>query len=270
MSHADPRPLYQQLAAVLRDQIRAGELAPGARLPTEAVLSQTYDASRNTVRDAIDVLRREGLVESRQGRGAWVRQSRLAVVRKLPERYRWEKERARNDEGVRATTGATEHDTGLKVDDLVFTSTYDSSGATDELAELFGVPAGTQLLRRSYTTRYRDERAPLGVSQSYLVYAAVAGNPDLLDANNEPWPGGTLHQLSTVGIEVDHIVDEVSARPPSAEEMTALGLPEGTPVIATRKTSFDIHGRVVEVSDIVQAGDRAKIRFTSQLNRWET
>ena len=50
----------------------AGEFAPGRLLPSEAELSQTYGASRVTVRRALEVLRDEGLVDSRQGFGWFV------------------------------------------------------------------------------------------------------------------------------------------------------------------------------------------------------
>ncbi|WP_175087935.1 winged helix-turn-helix domain-containing protein, partial [Candidatus Frankia nodulisporulans] len=53
---ADPRPLYHQLAAQLREQIRSGGLAPGARIPTEAELAERHSTSRNTVRLALDLL----------------------------------------------------------------------------------------------------------------------------------------------------------------------------------------------------------------------
>ena len=46
-------PMYRQIAEDLRRQIEAGELAPGAQLRTELELREKYNASRNTVRDAI-------------------------------------------------------------------------------------------------------------------------------------------------------------------------------------------------------------------------
>ncbi len=60
---------YRQIAGVLRDRIRSGELASGSLLPSEAELSDSFDASRVTVRSALHVLRDEGLVHSRQGLG---------------------------------------------------------------------------------------------------------------------------------------------------------------------------------------------------------
>jgi GntR family transcriptional regulator len=64
------RPIrYHQIAGELRERIASGELAPGQVLPSEAALGAEHDASRVTVRKALEVLRSEGLVESRQGFG---------------------------------------------------------------------------------------------------------------------------------------------------------------------------------------------------------
>ena len=59
-------------AEAIRDQIRRGEFAPGARLPTEETLCRTYTVSRITVIRALRDLVAEGLVERRQGRGTFV------------------------------------------------------------------------------------------------------------------------------------------------------------------------------------------------------
>lgn len=68
------RPVYHQLADVLRQQIRTGEHRPGRRLPSEAQLAQTYGLGRESVRRAMAVLRSEGLVITVQGEGTLVRQ----------------------------------------------------------------------------------------------------------------------------------------------------------------------------------------------------
>jgi len=60
------------VGAVLDSRIRSGAFAPGERLPTEARLSEEFDVSRTVVREAIARLKAEGLVESRQGAGAFV------------------------------------------------------------------------------------------------------------------------------------------------------------------------------------------------------
>jgi len=65
--------VYRQLAAELRAQIADGRLQPGALVPSEAALMQTYGFARETVRRAIRELRIEGLVIVQPGRGTWVR-----------------------------------------------------------------------------------------------------------------------------------------------------------------------------------------------------
>ena len=63
---------YRTIADELRRQIAMGELANGAVLPSEAELAGSYDVSRVTVRKALELLREDGLVSSRQGYGWFV------------------------------------------------------------------------------------------------------------------------------------------------------------------------------------------------------
>ena len=70
---ADPRTVYQRIAHDLRTQILNGDLPPGSMLPSETELVRRYGSSR-PVRQAISLLRSEGLIDSHQGRGVFVRQ----------------------------------------------------------------------------------------------------------------------------------------------------------------------------------------------------
>ncbi len=65
-------PLYAQLATRLTDAITRGVLAPGVQLPTEAALTAAYAVSRITVRQAVQVLIRNGHLETRRGKGTYV------------------------------------------------------------------------------------------------------------------------------------------------------------------------------------------------------
>ena len=67
-----PIPLYYQIVEQVKEQIATGELTDGARLPSERELSEQAGVSRMTVRQAITTLQREGLIEVRQGVGAFV------------------------------------------------------------------------------------------------------------------------------------------------------------------------------------------------------
>lgn len=72
-------PLYQQLARNLQKQIRSGVFKIGSQLPTERELMRVYEVSRNSVREALDVLAAEGLVQRDQGRGTFVADSKLKL-----------------------------------------------------------------------------------------------------------------------------------------------------------------------------------------------
>ncbi|MFK3982673.1 UTRA domain-containing protein [Micromonospora sp. NPDC050397] len=209
------------------------------------------------------------LADERRPRASTDPAARPRVRRDNSERYQWEKDRVLLDEAGRRETGGTEHDTGLATDDLRFHAEYDRVDADPDLAEALGLPTGTSLLRRIYWTSSRQRGAALSVSHSYLPYELAATNPALLDPGNEPWPGGTQHQLFTIGVELDRIVDEVRARTPSRDEADLLDLGPDDPVLALRKTSIDIEGRVVEVADVVFAGERTELAYSTPLRRWQ-
>ncbi|GAA3854401.1 hypothetical protein GCM10023084_05740 [Streptomyces lacrimifluminis] len=67
-------PLYVQLANVLRDRIRSGEIPVGRRLPSQAELEVETGGtvSRRTIKSALEVLVEEGLVQGVQGKGVFV------------------------------------------------------------------------------------------------------------------------------------------------------------------------------------------------------
>jgi GntR family transcriptional regulator len=70
----NPIPLYTQLADILRERIKSGELPPRSLVPSESYLQQEQGVSRGTVRTAISILRDEGLVVTITGRGTFVRE----------------------------------------------------------------------------------------------------------------------------------------------------------------------------------------------------
>ncbi len=72
IDHRSVIPLYYQLAQILREQIRTTELPAGHLLPSERELMNVYDLSRNTVRQALEQLAREGLIVREHGHGTYV------------------------------------------------------------------------------------------------------------------------------------------------------------------------------------------------------
>lgn len=80
-----PTPYYAQLASILRAQISDGTYGPGDPLPAESELGSTFTLSRTVVRQALDELVAEGLVQKERGRGSFVTKPKLAdlVVQEL-------------------------------------------------------------------------------------------------------------------------------------------------------------------------------------------
>jgi len=76
-----PIPLYLQVAAALRRRIETGYWEPGDKISTLDELESEFEVARVTVRQAIDMLHKEGLVHRRQGKGTF-------VARGLPDK-RW-------------------------------------------------------------------------------------------------------------------------------------------------------------------------------------
>jgi GntR family transcriptional regulator len=71
-------PLYHQLKELLTDKIGSGEWTAGHKLPTEVQLASEFGVSRVTVRQAMQLLERGGLVERRQGAGTFVGRAKVA------------------------------------------------------------------------------------------------------------------------------------------------------------------------------------------------
>lgn len=75
-----PTPLYQQIAAILRERIHRGVFRPGERIPTEYDLCEEFGVSRISVRQALAELAHEGLLYRRRGSGTYVERDRADEV----------------------------------------------------------------------------------------------------------------------------------------------------------------------------------------------
>jgi GntR family transcriptional regulator len=82
-------PLYLQVASALRLRINRGDWGPGDQIPTLEELEEEYQVGRVTVRQAVDVLQRDGLVQPRQGKGTFVT-GQLNETRWLRAEATWE------------------------------------------------------------------------------------------------------------------------------------------------------------------------------------
>lgn len=73
ISPGDDAPIYRQIVRQVIEAVASGSLAPGERLPSLRALAKKLVVAPLTVKKAYDVLEAEGLIETRQGQGTFVR-----------------------------------------------------------------------------------------------------------------------------------------------------------------------------------------------------
>ncbi|NYI06821.1 GntR family transcriptional regulator [Allostreptomyces psammosilenae] len=247
------RPGYQRIADALRDRIASGDLPAGARLAPLPQMAAEHGVSETMIRQALGVLRAEGLIESRGRAGTTVRQ-RPPVRRLAASRYR--------DAGATPATAFTV-DQGAEWSEYRLDKRFERVEADADLAALFGEQPGLQLLARHFV--FWDRGAPEQMSVSYVRWSDVVGTP-VADPINEPWPGGTKAQMRTLGIDVVCVTESVSARMPSRLEAETLRIPAATPVMTITRRMLTAEKRVVEVAHpIVRPADRVVLDYEIEL-----
>ncbi|MFE5869702.1 GntR family transcriptional regulator [Streptomyces roseifaciens] len=238
------KPRYLQIADDLADQIRTGVLAPGVKVPSESEVMGRYGVSQGTVRKAIAELRTAGLVETHHGRGSYVR-SLPPVKRRSSDRFRRSHRKA-GKAAYLAETEAAGHTPGVHV---LYVGPRDVPA---DIAERLGVAAGSKVLARR--RRYFVDGVPTEEATSYLPWRVAEGIPELLRDN--PGGGGIYARLEEHGYHLAEYVETVRARLATKQEMAALQLSPGAPVIHLVREAVSAEGGVVEVCDTVMAADR--------------
>jgi len=210
-------PMYRQIAQDLRQQIESGGLPTGERLPTEQQLSEKYQASRNTIRDAIKWLTRRTLVETRPGQGTFVAKRPTPYVITLgPDQdtgLGGDAGKAGFSEvGERCRTASTSK---LKVE---------IQSASGTIRERLQVPEGTPVISRRQE-RYIDD-APRSLQTTvYPMELVTRGAVALLVAGDIP--GGAIAYLEeTLGLVQVGYRDRILVRAPREEESRFFDLPD--------------------------------------------
>lgn len=245
-----PGHAYEHIAEELRAAILNGEYSAGERLPTHQQLATKYEVSAIVIRQAIGRLKSQGLVDT-LGRGGTIVRERPAVRRVTMGRYLADA----GPQDIPQTSFTA--DVGITWSQYRLDKAFRYIDADERLAELFGVDVGERILERRFV--FYADGLPSQMSRTCLLASDVEGTP-VADPKNEPWPGGNIGQLRTLGIEIDRVSEETATRMPTAEEAATLNLGEGVPVFAVTRLMY-AGGRVVEVADpIVLPGDRT-VRF---------
>ncbi|MFI6529369.1 GntR family transcriptional regulator [Streptomyces uncialis] len=215
-------PKYDQIAADLRGQIVRGDLKPGDVLPSERELTERWKVARATVVRAIQVLRQEELVETRQGVGTLVRE-RLPLARTAGERYR-----TARATGFIYTAG--EHADILSAEMVP---------APEDVATALGVAAGDQVARRHRVTR--EGGTATATSFSWFTAEVAGAAPRLLQA--ERVREGTTRYVEMQTGRTPHTGrDWWTARLATADELRILELEGPQAVGEVRHIAYDADG----------------------------
>lgn len=237
MAHTEdgPRPKYQRIADTLREAIQAGQYGPGDRLPGENDLMAAHGVARMTARQALGVLRDEGLAEARKGAGVFVRSFR-------PLRRRGIQRLAEQQWGNgRSIWSADLGNRSLEVDQI----TVSEEAAPERIGAVLELAADEPVCVRR--RRFVLDGKPVLLATSYLPMPLVAGSAITREDTGE---GGTYARLADLGHKPVHFREEVRSRMPSKDEVARLSMSEGTPVILICRTAFTAEGRPVEVNEM--------------------
>ena len=234
LSTDNPLPLYAQLSELLRQRILRGIFKPGDRLPSAEELAKEFSLARVTVRQAIELLQRDGLVVARQGRGTFVQRNPAAETR------------------LKVQTTLRDLVTMLKGDEIQLLNISEGQAAPN-LTETDGKPAANYVHMMRVHLRegtpycvisiHLDEaifcRAPERF-RSELMIPLLAAMPDIDIAR--------AHQTLTIG----------SADPEAA---ALLKLRVNAPVAHVRRVFAAPDGTVIYLGEVIYRGDLVQLEM---------
>ena len=228
-----PIPFYYQIVQVLRDVIRDfGVSATGQEIPfpSEADLCSNFQVNRGTIRHALDVLEREGLIYREKGRGTFLRTRRVEVdLTNLCSTT--EDLRARGWEPGTRVLDITEIQPGTHIRKAL--------NLPDNATVWF-----------LYRLRLADGE-PISLQRSYIP---VSMAPDL---NHKDLTGSLYNNLNdSYNLKMAFASQIIRVRLVSPEEAELLAIEEGTPVFEFTRTSCDPTDRPIEYLESLWRGDR--------------
>ena len=224
---------WEAIAAALRDDIRAGPLAPGARLPNEAHLPARFDATRHTLRQAVQALVREGHLRVVHGSGTYVRE--LVLDYALQRRTRMSENVAQA--GERARRELLSHE----------------RVPAGEWSGPLKVPASSEV--EVLHTRASIRGRPVGISTSAYPCPRLAGM-----ATAFAQAGAITHAFRALGVaDYVRVRSTISTRLPTPAEADALARPVTQPVLVVQYVNADLQGRPVEAATTLFAADAVQL-----------
>lgn len=217
-----PLPIYVQIANHYRDAILNGDLKAGERLPAVTEIAEVWGVAAGTAARALSQLQVEGAVYT-SPQGSFVADG--DVIRRVPsERIKAAKRVKTNGDSVEVTAA-----------EIVTAPNY--------VADLFGLPMHTQVIRREEITWHKGH--PLMLAVDWIPVDADKALAGELTAP-VPMKGGTAHVVqASTGRRIAHWRDHVRGRAADAREAGALHLPVGSPILAGTHVWSDDDGVVI-------------------------
>ena len=244
------QPMYRHIADDLRAQMKDGKLKPNDKLPTEGDLSEKYEASRNTVREAIRRLTDEGLLESRPGQGTFVARKVDPFVTVLT---------------TDPKTGFGGGDTAAYLSEVRSNHRVPTNSVpkvevvtvSAEVAPLLDIPLGSQVVSRSQD-RFIDDIPWSRQTTFYLMDFITKGANNLLMAKDIE--GGAVQYLADeIGIKQTGYRDWITGRLATEEEQSFFGIGHNAAVFVDSRVAFDQNNTPMRLTVTIFPADRNQL-----------
>lgn len=231
------QPKYLQIANYIKTEIVRGDRKPGEEIPSERQLAVEWNVARPTASKALQALRQQGLVESRQGAGTFVCDPQAAV--RAHDRYSRSAKLGR--------IYATGDYANIKSAEVV--------PAPDYVATALGIAEHAEVVRRQRVTMSKTH-GPVESSVSWLDAALLDVAPLL--GEPERITRGTVGYIEDqTGRTAAYARDQVAARLATDGETSDLNLPGGNPaVLVYRHTVYDTDDLAIEFVEATYPPDR--------------
>ncbi len=200
---------YRTIADDLRRRIAAGDLGSGAVLPSEAELAGSYDVSRVTVRKALELLRDDGLVASRQGYGWFVAG-----------------ETVRQSLGALSTIEGQLTDQGRVSERRVVSFGFSTRDGVDELVVV---------------------RVNLADGLPFALVTVWCPADLGSSLSRDDVESATFYEL--LPVDFDHATQTIGAALADERDAALLEVPVGSPMLVVERVSVDAGGRPVLTSE---------------------
>ncbi len=249
------RPVYKQIADRLRSAISDGVYAPGDLLPSEHELAAEYGVARGTARQAIMLLRNEGLIDAVHGLGCFVHEPEpFQRLRPNGRSADWEiiRDLDGDDDGRPFAAALT----------MIYATTQlERDRPPAQIGRLLGLAADAEVLVRGWEAIEQGDIDLGGVrtlAHSYTRWD-VATQANLFDLESGP---AVYLRLSAGGYQITRISEEVSARMPTIAEAHRLNLGPAVPVLSTQRVNYTADDtQPIEVTVSVMSAERYHIVY---------